>query len=219
MSLKVNVKNNKDSIKNISLDNSYESFLKKFNNIELNIIPENKTHRKILYNEYNNNENICNFNEKVDIKNLIKNIDKKINELKNLKKKYLLNNSEYIFTYFENKKSLSLINNNNSIQNFFNIKNNDNKLTCKNTLSNIEKYFQNINTSSYNPDKYSYDNTCCKHCQQGEMIPIDYEGLLICNKCYSTEKFLIEYEKPTYKEPPKEVTFYAYKELIILEKY
>ena len=67
MSLKVNVKNNKDSIKNISLDNSYESFLKKFN-IELNIIPENKTHRKILYNEYNNNENICNLMKKVDIK-------------------------------------------------------------------------------------------------------------------------------------------------------
>ena len=36
---------------------------------------------------------------------------------------------------------------------------------------------------------------------------------MICNKCFCNTKFLIENEKPTYKEPPKEVCFYAYKRI------
>ena len=33
------------------------------------------------------------------------------------------------------------------------------------------------------------------------------------NKCYNNIRFLVENEKPTYKEPPKEVCFYAYKRI------
>ena len=36
---------------------------------------------------------------------------------------------------------------------------------------------------------------------------------MICKKCHNQVKFLIENEKPSYKEPPKEVCFYAYKRI------
>ena len=52
----------------------------------------------------------------------------------------------------------------------------------------------------------------CKYCNEGELIPMDDEGLLICNK-FVQIPFLIENEKPSYKEPPKEVCFYAYKRI------
>ena len=45
------------------------------------------------------------------------------------------------------------------------------------------------------------------------MIPIDHEGLLVCNGCSHSIKYLVENEKPSYKEPPKEVCFYAYKRI------
>ncbi len=33
------------------------------------------------------------------------------------------------------------------------------------------------------------------------------------NKCGKQQNYLIEHEKPSYKEPPKEVCFYAYKRI------
>jgi DNA-directed RNA polymerase subunit F len=45
------------------------------------------------------------------------------------------------------------------------------------------------------------------------MIPIEDEGILICNACSRSIPYLTENEKPSYKEPPKEVCFYAYKRI------
>jgi len=53
----------------------------------------------------------------------------------------------------------------------------------------------------------------CQSCYKGEMIPLDDEGVLICNICAVSIPYLIENEKPSYKEPPKEVCFYAYKRI------
>ena len=45
------------------------------------------------------------------------------------------------------------------------------------------------------------------------MVPIDSEGILVCNKCSSFIVYFTENEKPSYKEPPKEACFYAYKRI------
>ena len=47
----------------------------------------------------------------------------------------------------------------------------------------------------------------------GELIPIECEGVSVCKKCSAKLNILIEHEKPSYKEPPKEVCFYAYKRI------
>ena len=44
-------------------------------------------------------------------------------------------------------------------------------------------------------------------------IKLIIKVLVICNKCGVQKQFLIEHEKPSYKEPPKEVCFYAYKRI------
>ena len=55
----------------------------------------------------------------------------------------------------------------------------------------------------------------CRKCNKGEFIPMDFEGVLICNnaECSAQIPYLVENEKPSYKEPPKEVCFYAYKRI------
>jgi len=53
----------------------------------------------------------------------------------------------------------------------------------------------------------------CRSCFKGELIPEDNEGILVCNHCFKSIQYLVENEKPSYKEPPKEVCFYAYKRI------
>jgi hypothetical protein len=53
----------------------------------------------------------------------------------------------------------------------------------------------------------------CHSCYKGELIPEDYEGIMVCNNCFKSIQYLVENEKPSYKEPPKEVCFYAYKRI------
>ena len=35
----------------------------------------------------------------------------------------------------------------------------------------------------------------------------------MCNFCFNNKKFIIENDKPSYKDPPKEICFYAYKKI------
>ena len=57
------------------------------------------------------------------------------------------------------------------------------------------------------------DTDICPSCHKGELIPVDHEGILVCNNCSKHMQYLIENEKPSYKEPPKEACFYAYKRI------
>ena len=63
-----------------------------------------------------------------------------------------------------------------------------------------------------NINNYIVNYEICKECG-GEFIPVEHQGLIICNKCGVQKQYLIENEKPSYKEPPKEVCFYAYKRI------
>ena len=76
----------------------------------------------------------------------------------------------------------------------------------KKYLSNIDKNFIDLNS-------FIYPTDICKYCNKGELISVEEDGLLVCNNCYRNIPYLIENEKPSYKEPPKEVCFYAYKRI------
>ena len=67
-----------------TFDSKHESFVNKFVNNEIIVIPELYVMRRILYNEFNSL--YIKVDEKVDIKDIIKGIDKKIIELKKNKK-------------------------------------------------------------------------------------------------------------------------------------
>jgi len=170
---------------------------------------------------------------KYNIESNIINIKNKIYLLEKEKNDYFLNNSKYIFNYFEEKKNIENLDssktnlyeinkssniNKNKINLFFNIDDekdvkmlNNNSNIIKN--KNSEKYFYNVNNNFLNNDNYCFDHDICSYCKKGEMIYVESEGLTICNNCSKTMKYLIENEKPSYKEPPKEVCFYAYKRI------
>jgi hypothetical protein len=204
----------KNNIKKNTLDEKHKEITDTFYNEDNYIIPKLYFERKLLYSEYED----CNIDEKINIKFLIENIDKTIKLKKKNKKNYFLNNSEIIFNYFENKKKISEeinnnINNTIYIEKFFKINNNNNNEIQKKSITDIDRYFKNINSENINLQQYLFQSEKCQSCNNGELIPLDNEGILICNKCFNCTKYLSDNEKPTYKEPPKEVCFYAYKRI------
>jgi hypothetical protein len=98
---------------------------------------------------------------------------------------------------------------------FFKInKDNENASTEINENKNIvQKYLTNIDDIFLDMNSFVFQTDICQICYKGELIPLEDEGILICNNCSRSLQYLIENEKPSYKEPPKEVCFYAYKRI------
>ena len=152
-------------------------------------------------------------NDGFEIREKINFYKSKIKEIENEKIEYYLDNSKYIFEYFENKKAINSDNNishHDKINKFFNIQNNNTK---SNETDNIlDKYYKNIHPDYLNIE-YNDNQDICTICNEGELIYNECEGLYICNKCFSYAKFFIENDKVSYKDPPKEVSFYTYKRI------
>ena len=98
---------------------------------------------------------------------------------------------------------------------FFKINTEDYELNAElgKERKNIQTYMTNVDESFLDINNFVISTEICNFCNKGEMIAVDYEGIMICNFCSNSVKYLVENEKPSYKEPPKEVCFYAYKRI------
>lgn len=61
-------------------------------------------------------------------------------------------------------------------------------------------------------DEYDDPWTNCEICDN-EMIMCLNEANLTCSKCGHQEFILVDSDKPSYKDPPREVSYYAYKKI------
>ena len=210
---KTNKKIVSDSKKLVTLDNKHNELLNKFNKNEIETIPNLKNKINDLKHKLRTEK--MTIVDALDVKDELKNYKETIKELEKEKKQYYLNNSKYIFDYFENKKEISEGQNKTTILNsFFKTKDNINNINNSNTLNNnLQKYMINNNENFHDVNNYVIETDICKRCNKGELIPVDNEGVVICNKCSVSLKYIVEHDKPSYKEPPKEVCFYAYKRI------
>jgi hypothetical protein len=205
----------------ITLDGKHKDFLNEFSKNESNTIPELKTEKKALQKQLADPISNLTIEQKLDITDRITDITNSIKELKYKKKEYFLDNSKYIFDYFENKKNISsgisteLTSKNKLLNNFFKIKHDDTSNTLNQTKNNniVQKYLCNIDNTFLDINSFVYQTDICQYCCKGELVPLEDEGILICSNCSKNVPYLIENEKPSYKEPPKEVCFYAYKRI------
>jgi hypothetical protein len=205
--------------KSITLDGKHKEFLNEFSKNENDKIPDLKAEKKELELKLANTT--LTIEQKLDITDRIKEITVTIKELKSKKKEYFLDNSKFIFDYFENKKNISsgasseLSNKNKLLNNFFKIKQDNSLNTLNQTKNNniVQKYLCNIDDVFLDVNSFVCQTDICQYCYKGELIPLEDEGILICNNCSRNIPYLIENEKPSYKEPPKEVCFYAYKRI------
>ncbi len=152
--------------------------------------------------------------EILDIKDRLLIIKDEIKTIKSAEKNYLLKNSKYVFEYFENKKQISEGKNKTTMLNeFFNVNKNEINDTNAKERSNVQKYLTNVDETFLDINNFVMQTDICETCNKGELIPVDHEGSLVCNNCSKSIRYLVENDKPSYKEPPKEVCFYAYKRI------
>ena len=199
----------------ITLDSKHNEFLEKFQKAENDEIPKLKTKKKELQQILRTQA--LTLDKRLEIKDQILEIKEQISSLKKEKKDYFLNNGQHIFDYFENKKQISDGNTKKTLlEDFFNIKSSStdkNKQMEKNTNTHVQEYLQNLDDTFIDINNFITEADICQSCHKGELIPVDHEGILVCNSCSRHVSYLIENEKPSYKEPPKEVCFYAYKRI------
>jgi hypothetical protein len=201
-----------------SLDVKHNEFLNTFEKDENDKLPQMRFDLSLLQEKLNSYENgslSLQIEQVMEIKDNIFELKKNIHLLQKRKLDYFLDNSKYIFDYFENKKKISqgeITNKNTMLNSFFKI-NNSEKIMDSTNNNIFSKYLSNIDDSFLNMDEFVQQSDICNYCFKGELIPMDDEGVLICNVCFRNIKYLIENDKPSYKEPPKEVCFYAYKKI------
>ena len=195
-----------------TLDGKHKEVEKEFGKEQTEILPDLRAKKKHLTKLLENGN--TNIEQELEIKDTIKDINIQIKEIKSNKKKYYLNNNKHIFDYFENKKEVSLDNNKTKILNsFFKVKLEEEVIHDTKNNDTIRQYLSNLDETFIDVNKYIFETDICQYCKKGELIPIDHEGIMVCNNCHKHVQYLVENEKPSYKEPPKEACFYAYKRI------
>ena len=197
----------------VTLDNHHSEILEAIENNDNILIPQLLKDRK-LYNKYLK-KNIS-IEERLNVEDKIKIIKERVSELNLYKKHYHLDNAGLVFEYFENKKKISEgMTQTKVLDSFF--KKQGDSINSNEEMNNIntsvQKYLSNINEQQFDINNYIVQSDICKFCNKGELIPVEHEGILVCNHCFCHVPYLVESEKPSYKEPPKEVCFYAYKRI------
>ena len=220
---RVNLKKNQ----NISIDEKHSDIMNEFYVLEEFEVPKLKEERAKLKNRLKLLTE-TNLDEYMDICDKIKKITEEIKQKKNKKKKYLMENSAFIFNYFEEKKNIATggvvaaapkteepAPKANKVHSFFKIKKSEKSPVKEESIYNDKyrasrQYWANVNSSVINIQDYIISNDICQKCMKGELISQEDEGVLICNECGVFVQHIIDCEKPSYKEPPSEVSYTAY---------
>ena len=149
----------------------------------------------------------------IDLKFEISSITSEIKELRLQKRNYFLDNSKHLFQYFEDKKNISNgdTKNVNVLNSFFKIKHDDESKTTT-TRGSIINYWKNVNNEIINQNDFVMSTDKCMFCNNGEMIPQEEDGIIICNNtsCGKYIVHIMDSSKPMNKEPPHEVSYTSY---------
>ena len=201
---------------NVTIDEKHTQLLDEFHTIETETVPNMESEKADLKEQLKNLRE-DDIDARMEIKDRIRDLTSEIKYLKMKKNNYLLENVQYVFNYFEEKKKISIgeSSNKNVLNSFFKVKPMENVLNdpkYNNSRQFYQNYWRNVNKDMCNMGDFSVSVDMCSRCSVGELIPQDEEGILICNNksCGVYVQHIVDNEKPTYKEPPNEVTYNAY---------
>lgn len=187
------------------------------------IIDEFKTNKEKYISNKNSLDTLLK-QENVN-KEQIKMLQKEIKEYENInlekEKNYYLDTSLLLNTYYDQKNNndkkesnpstffgkniVSMMNQNQLSE----IKQTQTQVKNENTI--IDNYMNKIDDSKLlNYNIQNYEN--CPNCQTSFTFK-NFECQVVCNRCGFTEDVIINSEKVSYKDPPRESSFFAYKRI------
>jgi hypothetical protein len=184
-----------------------------------NKLPLKKKELKNLKNEYSKYVNIDlkkltngDFDDKHNLEYKIEIIEKEIIILENdtEENEYFLKTANLLHDYYENNKKpierKKVNTNTKSVMDWLNkdsIIKNSRKDICEQYLSITDKDFVK---------NYDTPSDICDKCKGEKIIHLS-RGCMICKKCGDISYIIIDSDKPSYKDPPKEICYFAYKRI------
>lgn len=76
----------------------------------------------------------------------------------------------------------------------------------------LEKYMSYTETNYVKNTEYVIQDKCAC-CSSSNRNVILNDGIIYCNECHTVEYILIDHDRPSYKDPPKEISYFAYKRI------
>ena len=195
---------------NNTLDTCHEkqldAFSKNYNSIN-SLEKELKKVRKNIKNEIDENVLFDLHQKEKEILDNISKINSKTDEID-----YLTNTSEILFNYYdsvENNDNDTKIKNINIID-FFNNNIQNIKSNQDQNRSDLLETYLACTDKDYINNNLSCEIDRCYHCNSKNINELSHDGILFCNDCNTIEYIITDNEKPGYKEPPKEISYFSY---------
>ena len=196
-----------------------------------------------LVNKDKKDMTVEDYNRLKDLKDGMKGLKKRVAAIENNKDyhKYILNTSNVLFSYYQSRDNVSQMdaddpannsdedNKTTNAENIFAYLttggNNEKKETPiqkeskkRSSVSGSDRAsllnkFMIINDKNYVRSKNKKRiNDKCKNCS-AEVTVMATEGKAVCEKCGVEEDVIINSDKPSFREPPSELTYFAYKRI------
>ena len=138
---------------------------------------------------------------------------------------YFLENGTLLFNYYENKEKTASGNNkviNNikhskdtitkSVIDYFSSREiMDEHLTINTKDQIIDEYFFNTE-ENYLKKQTNVNIDFCEKCNIEKTLYLS-EGTIVCQSCGEESFILVDSDKPSYKDPPREITYFSYKRI------
>lgn len=135
---------------------------------------------------------------------------------------YYVNTAPILFKYYDilekgagDEENINKINvGDNSILKFFIKSNNEEekKDNKDDRASLLDKYLE-LTDDNYVTKMSTDVKDCCKFCGGSNIYMLPNDGINYCNDCCSVEYITIDHDKPSYKDPPLEVSYFCYKRI------
>ena len=69
----------------------------------------------------------------------------------------------------------------------------------------LQKYLERTDPSFVKVMENDTDK--CQYCASSNLNMMHNEGMICCNDCYGVEYIIIDHDRPSYKDPPKEISY------------
>lgn len=89
----------------------------------------------------------------------------------------------------------------------------DKELEDRQRGSLLDKYMEFTSSDHVKTSIIAEQQFACPKCGEVERTIMANDGYILCNRCHTVEYTIVDHDKPSYKDPPKEISYYAYKRL------
>ena len=147
---------------------------------------------------------------------------------------YYVDNADIIFKYYDIVENGNVTENENSgavtehsILKFFSSYKDDvppvddnitSQIQDEDRASLLERYMQHTD-SNYIRSLAGEENDTCPVCECKNRTLLINDGIVFCNECYTIETVIVDHDKPSYRDPPKEISYFSYKRLNHLNEF